>query len=230
MIDLTKAPTANTASGVVRRSSLYEVVAERLRTMVLEGELAPGSRISEKHLCEAFGVSRTPLREALKVLANEGLIELLPNLGAKVTEVDPQEVADLFEVMAALEGLSGSLLTTRASDEEIAEIQTIHDEMMECYQRHERSAYFKLNQQIHRRLTEISGNRVLLELESTLMVRITRARYAANLQLGRWEQSAQEHEHLLEALKKRDSSALSAIMSLHMRKTGDAVARRLQQS
>ncbi|UYG07010.1 GntR family transcriptional regulator [Halomonas sp. M4R1S46] len=207
----------------LRRLSLYEVVAERLREMVLEGELPPGSRISEKRLCETFEVSRTPLREALKVLANEGLVELLPNRGAKVTEVEPGEVADLFEVMVELEGLSGRLLASRAGEAEVAEIRELHQRMMSHYRRQERPEYFALNQQLHRRLTEIAGNAVLLELETSLTVKVTRARYAANLQLGRWEESAREHGEILAALEARDGEALSCAMRKHMRRTGDAV-------
>lgn len=212
----------------VRRLSLYEAVTERLREMVLEGELAPGSRISEKQLCEIFDVSRTPLREALKVLANEGLVELLPNRGAKVTEVTLREVVDLFEVMVVLEGLSGKLLVARATDADIEEIRGMHQRMIALYQRHERAEYFLLNQDIHRRLTEIAGNSVLLELESTLAVKITRARYMANMQMGRWDESASEHEQILEALEERDAQKLSTAMRLHMRKTGDAVIQGLQ--
>lgn len=214
----------------LRRQSLYEAVTERLRDMVLEGELAPGSRISEKQLCEAFEVSPTPLRQALKVLVNEGLVEMLPNRGAKVTEVDIQEVADLFEVMAVLEGLSGTLLATRASDEHIAEIRALHDTMMAAFHDNNRQEYFRLNQGIHRRLTEISGNRVLLELEMSLTMRITRARYAANMQLERWEESAREHQYFVEALERRDAQGLSAALSLHMRKTGAAVIKGLESS
>lgn len=210
-------------SAPLRRLSLYEVVAERLRTMVLEGELSPGSRISEKQLCEAFEVSRTPLREALKVLANEGIIELLPNRGARVTEVEPREVHDLFEVMAALEGLSGRLLASRASDAEIDEIRTLHERMVAHYRRQERREYFRLNQRIHRRLTEIAGNRVLLDQQEQLTLKITRARYAANLQLGRWDESMREHEAILAALEARDTEALATAMAEHMRHTGAAV-------
>lgn len=210
-------------SAPLRRLSLYEVVAERLRTMVLEGELSPGSRISEKQLCEAFEVSRTPLREALKVLANEGIIELLPNRGARVTEVEPREVHDLFEVMAALEGLSGRLLASRVSDAEIDEIRTLHERMVAHYRRQKRREYFRLNQRIHRRLTEIAGNRVLLEQQEQLTLKITRARYAANLQLGRWDESIREHEAILAALEARDTEALATAMAEHMRHTGAAV-------
>ncbi|HEC46258.1 MAG TPA: GntR family transcriptional regulator [Pseudomonas xinjiangensis] len=213
----------------LRRHSLYEAVTERLREMVLEGELEPGSRISEKRLCEAFEVSPTPLRQALKVLVSEGLVEMLPNRGARVTEVDIQEVADLFDVMAVLEGLSGTLLATRASDAEIAEIRDLHECMMEQFRNNQRKEYFQLNQAIHRRLAEITGNRVLLELETSLTLRITRARYAANMQMGRWEESAREHEYFVEALERRDAQGLSAAMSLHMRKTGNAVIQRLKQ-
>ena len=220
MLDTT---TDDGRTAPLRRLSLYEVVAERLRTMVLEGELAPGSRISEKQLCEAFEVSRTPLREALKVLASEGIVELLPNRGARVTEVDPREVHDLFEVMAVLEGLSGRLLASRASDAEIAEIRTLHERMEAHYRRQERREYFLVNQRIHRRLAEIAGNRVLLEQQEQLNLKITRARYAANLQLGRWEEAMREHAAILAALEAHDEEALVTAMAEHMRCTGDAV-------
>jgi DNA-binding GntR family transcriptional regulator len=213
----------------LRRRSLYEAVTERLREMVLEGELEPGSRISEKELCEAFEVSPTPLRQALKVLVSEGLVEMLPNRGARVTEVDVQEVADLFDVMTVLEGLSGTLLASRASDAEIAEIRGLHECMMEQFRNNQRREYFQFNQAIHRRLSEIAGNRVLLELETSLTLKITRARYAANMQMERWEESAREHECFVEALERRDAQGLSTAMSLHMRKTGNAVIRRLKQ-
>lgn len=224
--DRTSAPSRATP---LRRHTLYEAVTERLREMVLEGELTPGSRISERQLCDAFEVSPTPLRQALKVLANEGLVELLPNRGAKVTEVDPAEVADLFEVMASLERLSGSLLATRASDAEITEIRAMHERMMDHFRANQRHEYFQVNQAIHHRLTEVAGNRVLLDLESSLSLKITRARYAANMQLGRWEESAREHEYFVEALERRDAQALADALSLHMRKTGNAVLQGLQQ-
>lgn len=207
----------------LRHLPLYEGVAEQLRVMVLEGELAPGSRISEKHLCEAFEVSRTPLREALKVLINEGLVELLPNRGTKVTEVDPREVADLFEVMVELEALSGRLLADHASDAEIEELRELHQRMLAHYRDQERSEYFRLNQHIHRRLAEMSGNDVLLELETALNFKITRARYATNMEPSRWDESAREHECILKALEQRDGEALSRAMRDHMRHTGDAV-------
>ncbi|MBR9771753.1 MULTISPECIES: GntR family transcriptional regulator [Halomonas] len=207
----------------LKRSSLYEAVAERLREMVLEGELAPGSRIAEKPLCEAFGVSPTPLRQALKVLASEGLVEMLPHRGARVTRVDRDEVRDLFEVMAALESLAGNLLAVRASDADIAEIRRLHDEMMGYFADNQRKRYFALNQRIHQRLADLSGNRVLKDLEQSLTLRITRARYMANLDASRWEESAREHSYFVEALEARDAQALSEALSLHMRKTGQAV-------
>ncbi|MBN8413814.1 MULTISPECIES: GntR family transcriptional regulator [Halomonas] len=214
----------------LKRSSLYEAVAERLRDMVMEGELAPGSRIAEKSLCEAFGVSPTPLRQALKVLASEGLVEMLPHRGARVTTVDREEVRDLFEVMAALESLAGNLLVVRASDTDIAQVRALHDEMMEHFNANRRPQYFALNQQIHARLAELSGNRVLKDLEQSLTLRITRARYVANLDSARWEESAREHTYFVEALEARDAQALSEALSLHMRKTGQAILQGLPAS
>lgn len=213
----------------LKRLSLHEAVTDRLRDMVLEGELPPGSRIPEMRLCDEFGVSRTPLREALKVLANEGLVRLLPNRGAVVAEVTLAEVADLFEVMVGLEGLSGRLLAERISDDGIAEIRALHERMVGHHDARERTEYFHVNQQIHHRLTEIAGNTVLLDVYDNLSVKVRRARYLANMQVGRWDESLAEHERILDALTRRDGDELSREMSEHMRHTGDAVLQGLRE-
>lgn len=208
---------------LLRQKPLYVVIADRLRKMILESELEPESRVQEQQLCDSFGVSRTPLREALKVLANEGLIELLPNRGARVTSIDPIEMVEVFEVMGALEALSGELIVQRATDADIAYLLSLHEQMLSYQREGDRANYFKLNQQTHEILTRLADNRVLLDLEAQLSIKIARARYAANFSDNRWAESAKEHEAIMRALKKRDGDAVSAAMRAHMRKTGEAV-------
>jgi len=211
-----------------RRRSLHEDVAGQLREMVLEGQLAPGSRLPETRLCQVLGISRTPLREAFKVLAKEGLVRLLPHRGALVTDVTVEEVADLFEVMASLEQLVGRLAAQHATDNDIREIEELHRKMVQCYSRRRRKDYFRLNQTVHRRLAEIAGNSVLSEIHATLSDKVYRARALANRSLTRWKESVREHEAILNALRARDADCLGMELSDHVRCTGTIVLEALQ--
>lgn len=211
------------------RLSLHEAALERLREMVLEGELPPGSRIPEKYLCDLLGISRTPLRSALKILANEGLIHLLPNRGAVVSEVTVSEVEDLFKVMTALEMLSGRLIAESITDAGIEEIQRMHEQMYAHYRARRRTEYFELNQQIHNRLTELARNSTLTDMYESLSAKVKRARYIANIRSARWDESAQEHESIMDALLSRDPERLSHELSEHMQHTGKAVVTALRK-
>src|SRR5574343_876450 len=131
-------------------AALHEQATQRLRQMLVEGLIAPGAKLNERALCEQLKVSRTPLREAIKTLAAEGLVELLPNRGAIAVELDEADVLNTFEVMAGLEGLSGELAAQRITPEELAEIQALHFEMKAAYMRRDLSAYYRLNAAIHR--------------------------------------------------------------------------------
>ena len=156
MADLFAVKTKSSAAKP--RMSLHEDVVGRLREMILHGELAPGEWIAEMKLCNDLAISRTPLREALKVLASESLITLLPNRGAIVADIRVEEIADLFEIMDALEALIGRLAVDRASDADIAALQSMHEAMVAHHERGARDAYFDLNQAIHQRIAELSGN------------------------------------------------------------------------
>lgn len=207
----------------LRQKPLYLLIADRLRSMVLQSELKPESRVQEQQLCDLFGVSRTPLREALKVLAGEGLVELLPNRGARITPIDPIEMLEVFEVMGALAALSGELIVQRASDADIAYLLSLHEQMLGHQRNGDRANYFKVNQEVHGILSRLADNRVLQDLEAQLNIKIVRARYAANFSDDRWAESAKEHEVIMRALKQRDGAAVSNAMRAHMRKTGEAV-------
>ena len=213
----------------IGRVTLHDEVAGRLRTMILEGELPPGARIPESQLCAAFGVSRTPLREALKVLASEGLVELLHSRGAVVKRVQVAEVADIFELMAGIEYMTGHLVCQRATPEQVAELEELHARLVDFHRRGRRSDYFRLNQKIHRQIAEFSGNRVLAEMQADFSGKIRRARYMANLQQARWDESVQEHEAFMAALAQRDGELMGQRLRDHMRHTGEVVIRALRE-
>jgi DNA-binding GntR family transcriptional regulator len=198
------------------RASLHDRIARHLREDLTEGALEPGSRIDEKALCQRFAVSRTPLREALKVLAAEGLIELLPNRGARVAKLDEQDVRDMFDVMAALEALSGRLACARISEAEIDEIAALHFRMLAHWRRRERAAYFQANQAIHEAILEAARNPVLTATYRGLAGRIRRARFRANMDDARWAEAVAEHEAILEALRARDGNRLAVLLQSHL--------------
>lgn len=209
----------------IERRSLTDEVVERLRDMIIEGELPAGVRVPERSLCERFGISRTPLREALKVLASEGLLRLLPHRGAIVPPLTLGELEEAFEVMEALEATAGELAALRIDDAGLAAIRRLHERMVVHYRNGALHDYFKLNQQIHWKVVEAAGNSVLSDLYRRLSGRVLRARYAVNLSSERWTQAVEEHERLLEALDARDGPRLARLLKEHLRNKRE-VARR----
>src|SRR5690242_18298539 len=142
-------------------ASLHGEVLSRLRDYIVEGNLAEGERVPERELCEMFGISRTPLREALKVLASEGLLDLLPNRGARVRALTARDLTELFDVMGGLEAVAGRLACENISEEEIAEIERLHYEMYSCYVRRDLHGYFQFNQAIHQKIVAAARNAIL---------------------------------------------------------------------
>jgi DNA-binding GntR family transcriptional regulator len=199
--------------------SLHGEVLAKLRDYIVEGNLSDGARIPERQLCELFGISRTPLREALKVLASEGLIELLPNRGARVRALSPQDILELFDVMAGLESLAGRLACENITESEISSIESLHHEMYGCYLRRDMHGYFRANQTIHQKLVEAARNRALSIAYESYTGRIRRVRYSANLahKRDRWGEAMREHEAILDALRRRAGVELSDILFIHLR-------------
>jgi len=206
----------------------YDDVVSGIRDLIVEGDLPAGERISERELCDRFGVSRTPLREALKVLASEGLVELMPNRGARVIRLTEQDAAEMFEVMGTLEGLAGELAASRITDEELAELKALHYQMALHQARRELMPYFRLNQEIHRKIFEISRNRTLIAVYRGLAGRIRRPRYLANISAPRWAEALKEHEAILAAIEARDGASLGQILKDHLRKTCETVKQALR--
>lgn len=200
----------------IKRLSLHEELVERLRNLVVEDELKPGEKVPEKDLCEAFGVSRTPLREALKVLASEGLVVLQANRGARVTQVTREELECTFPVIAALEQLAGEYACRNLTDAELAHLEERHAAMIRAFKEQDRTSYFQANQDIHSALIAGARNPVLASQHKTLAVRVRRARFMANLSETRWAQAIQEHEAMMEKLRLRDGKGLGEILKIHM--------------
>jgi DNA-binding GntR family transcriptional regulator len=210
------------------RQSLHDELVTRLRQAIVDGTLEADAKVPERALCEQLGVSRTPLREALKVLASEGLITLEPNRGARVSSVTMEELDATFPVIAVLEGLAGKLACAQASDTEIAQIVTLHDEMFKSYEAGDRGAYFRANRAIHSALFTAAGNPVLSQQYATLSSRVERARLLANLSTERWAEAVAEHRQIVEAIVRRDGALLCKILESHLNNKLAALRRDLK--
>lgn len=203
-------------TGIIARRSLHGELVPLLREMIIGGELRPGEKIPEQALCLRFGVSRTPLREALKVLAAEGLLQLSPNRGASVARISPEEIDELFPIMGALEALAGEIACTRLRPGDLARLRAMHEEMVEAYGRREVAPYIRLNRAIHDTLFEIAGNSSLTALYNNLMVRIHSVRYIARKSPQRWREAVEDHERMMAALEARDGALLAEILREHL--------------
>ena len=212
------------------RTSLHLKVADILRDRITYGELAPGMRLTERVLCEELKVSRTPLREALKTLAGEGLVELLQNRGAMVTPMTLADTAQTFEVLSVLEGLAGELACARVDEAALAELREMHERMRACHRQGDRERYFELNQVIHARLLVLSGNPVLASTHDKLNLRLRRARYFANVSQTRWDRAMLEHDQIIDALEARNGKRLRALLEEHIRNKCDVVIAALLSS
>ena len=209
-------------------STLHGDLVANIRELIVQGDLEPGAKVPERVLCERYSVSRTPLREALKTLASEGLLELLPHRGAWVARLTAGDVDQMFPIMGALEALSGELACQNLTEEQFAEIQALHYQMVLHYTRRQLKLYFQVNQEIHEKILSASANPLLLQMYQTLAGRIRRARYVANMSDERWTQAVKEHEEILNALSKRDGTALSDVLKRHLKNKCETVKSHLE--
>ncbi|CAN5326840.1 GntR family transcriptional regulator [soil metagenome] len=203
-------------TGVISRRSLHGELVDLLHGMLIRGELRPGEKISEQALCVRFGVSRTPLREALKVLASEGAIILAPNRGARVAQITPEEVDQLFPILGALESLAGELACARITDQQIADIRRLHEVMLRHYERGEAPEYLKINRAIHEAIFAAAGNTELEQLYQTMLMRTHSVRFVAKKSPARWKEAVDDHIHIMAALTARDGLLLAAILKDHL--------------
>lgn len=207
----------------IERLPLHEAILNRLRDMIIEGHLPPGARLNEGQIGLQLGVSRTPLREAIKYLASEGLVELVPSRGAVVKTFGAKEVRDMLEVVRMLEQQAGALACRLADDQGIARIRALHDEMLAHYARRDRLAYYKFNQAIHTGIVALADNIALSEVHARLQTRLKRVRFIGHEGAEKWASAVAEHEEMIAALESRDPGQLAEILGRHLRLAWDRV-------
>ncbi|PWJ20205.1 GntR family transcriptional regulator [Jannaschia seohaensis] len=207
-----------------RAQASAEWVAERLRDMIVKGDLPPGARIVERRISADLNVSRTPVREALKLLRADGLIEISMHRGAQVTRYTEKEAEDLFDLIAVIEGLAAERLAERLTARTLRRLEDLHVRMLKEYEARDTSAYFDTNTEIHDTIVEEAGNLILAESHRRVMVRARRGRFMAIVDADRWLQAVNEHEAVMAAFRARDAAAAGAIWREHLRHTGETVA------
>lgn len=207
----------------IRRRTLHSEIVDAIRDMIVDGQLEPGQKIPEKDLCDQFDISRTPLREALKALAVEGMIELLPQRGARVAVLGEEELVELFPIIAAMEALAGELACDRVTDVQIEAIRQMHERMVLAFDQSDRLEYAALNRAIHMAIFDAAGNAALVALYRNLELKIRNIRHTMRQHAGDWKQALDDHYEMLDALAARDRIRLSAIMKQHVMNTAEAV-------
>jgi DNA-binding GntR family transcriptional regulator len=221
-------PPAMATEAAPRKGELHRNAVSMLRDMIVSGALAPGERLNERELCGQLQVSRTPVREAIKMLTQEGLLHSQPNRSPVVAPLDADQTAALIDVVATIEALAGELAAKRVADSQIAELGILHYTMLRHHAHDELPGYFEANKAFHRRIMEIAGNPVLLWVWDLLALRVDRARYASNLWPKRWQEAIHEHSQILERLTARDAEGVAAAMRQHVRSGLSVVVTSLQ--
>jgi DNA-binding GntR family transcriptional regulator len=207
----------------LERQRLHDTVVEHLRKFIVEGVLAPGMRLNERELCETLGISRTPLREAFKVLAAEGMLVLSPNRGASVFRMTEAEIWETFELMSGLEAFSGELACERITPVELAEIKALHYAMLACRAQNDLPGYYSRNQEIHDRINEAARNSALRQTYQSVNRRLQAMRFRSNHKSDKWDRAVHDHEDMIKALEARDGKRLSALLRQHLLDKRDAV-------
>ena len=213
----------------VPRTGLHEHAARKLRALIVRGDLLPGEPLLEVNLSEALGISRTPLREALKQLAAEGLVELQLNRSAVVAPLRREELTELFEAVSGIERCAAELAAVRMTAQDVERLEALQTRIERHHDCGELRDYFEVNQQIHGVIVGFARNSVLKASHDALLPRVERARLFALSADGRWEESVREHKQILAALKARDAERAGQLLAHHVRRTGDIVADTLTQ-
>src|SRR4030088_2370007 len=208
-----------TVQPALSRKTLYDELVTELRTMIVDGELGPGSRISESRLCDHFGVSRTPLREALKVLSVEGLVILLPNKGSRVARVTRKEMEEIVSVLGALVALAGELACAKIRADEIARIRSLHMQMIDHFRSGDQQSYSALNHDIDDAIFEAAGNKELSETYKQLRKRLRSLHCATPKTPPHWADAVREYEEMVAALAAGDGARFASVARRHIRHT-----------
>ena len=206
-------------------TALYQEVAERLRQRIFAHELTPGDWIDEQKLAEQYGISRTPLREALKVLAAEGLVDLKPRRGCYVTEISRQDIDDIFPLMAMLEGRCAFIAVQLAKPADIRDLKAIHEKLELAAKESRIDAFFEANQEFHRRIQELTNNRWLLSVIQDLRKVLKLSRLHSLSLEGRLQQSLEEHRVIMAAFEAGDAGKAEKSMHDHLLYGREALAK-----
>jgi DNA-binding GntR family transcriptional regulator len=205
--------TATASPPLLGHRALYVDVAERLRAQIFERRLEPGAWIDEQKLALEFGISRTPLREALKVLATEGLVTMKPRRGAYVTEVSREDVTQVYRLMAVLESDAAGIVAQQADAAQLTALRQLHERLEQ--QVRQRDAFFATNEQFHMTLLEFAGNRWCLQIVADLRKVMKLNRHHSLFKLGRLADSLAEHRALMAAIEARDAAKATRLMRAH---------------
>lgn len=214
-------------AAVFRRTGLHIRAVERLRAMIVQGELAPGTALVEGDLAQALGLSRTPLREAVKLLAQDGLIELRANRSACVRGLDAAEISELFEALAGFERLGAELAATRLTPAGLKRLEDLQATIEHEHAAGRLEAYYAANRAIHRAIVEAAQNRPLAQAHAALLARAEQARFLALKLAHRWDESIAEHRAILAALAERDAPRAGSLLADHVAHTAHAVMQAL---
>jgi len=205
------------------RQQLHDTVVENIRSFIVEGTFAPGSKLNEREICESLGISRTPLREALKVLSAEGLIDITPNRGATVSLMSEAEIWEMFELMSGLEALAGELACERITPVELAKIKALHYEMLACRAADDLPGYYRCNQAIHDQISLAARNSLLRQTYLSFNRRLKALRFRSNLNPAKLDKAVQGHEDMIKALDLLDGKLLASILRQHLLEKRDAL-------
>ncbi|MBU3541886.1 MAG: GntR family transcriptional regulator [Burkholderiaceae bacterium] len=210
-------------SSELNAQNLHEMTFQKLRNMLVEGQIAPGSKLNERELAEQLCVSRTPIREAIRRLAADGLVELIANRGAIAVKLDREDILNTFDVIANLEGFSGELAVQNITVEQLTELEATHYEMLAQHARKDLSNYYRLNLKIHHLINQAANNPVLTRLYQQVNARIEALRFKSNQDEHKWQKAIEEHQEMIDALKARDTQRMRAVMQSHVMNKRDVV-------
>ncbi|MGE8690459.1 MAG: GntR family transcriptional regulator [Achromobacter sp.] len=200
----------------INHPTLPAVVAERLRQLIIDGTFKPGTWLNERDLCEQLKISRTPLREAYRMLASDGLLALQPKRGAMVVELSADDVENIFDVLSVLEGLAVRAAAERATDAELAHIAQLHAQMRENYEKRDIRAYFAASMGTHIAINRAAHNPALTHAYDRLNLQVQALRYKSNFDSDEWTAAVADHEAFVEALMQRDGERAEALIRKHV--------------
>jgi DNA-binding GntR family transcriptional regulator len=218
------------STNIIPRRSLQAEVVSRLRDEIVEGIWEPGMRLQERVLCERYGVSRSPLREACRVIAAEGLLELQPNRGAVVTSQTLTDAIEYMEIITALQTLAIRLACERASDERLERIQRLHRQMREASDRNDIGSFFELNNEIHEAIVSACGNSALMSMHEHADRHITRLQNLSGAKEADPALAMDEHEAFVAALLRRDAATAVAALTTHLQTVTEEIQKRIAES